>query len=76
MDKNCFESDNLKEERKERILYFHLGSVFQRNDEKTDTRVREQILFERHEYRIEVAEVESEFICFRQFWVLLLSKVQ
>ena len=42
----------------------------------TETRVREQILSERHEYGSQVAELESEFICALEFWILLLPKVQ
>jgi len=40
-----------------------------------DKRVREHILFERREYQKKDEELKSEFMCFRQFWVLLLPKV-
>jgi|GEM_PF-1451498 len=42
---------------------------------KSETRVREKTLFERQEERLHHAEKDSEFVFFRQFWVLLLSKV-
>lgn len=42
---------------------------------KTETRVREEILSERPEKRNAMKSLASEFISFRQFWILLLSKV-